>query len=392
MGVTVRQKAKGRGKPWWVFVAHNGERKSMKVGDRKAADKLASSLREKLKKGQLDLGKPKKTQVPTFGEYSDLWVEYIGTVRRESTHERYQELLRNHVLPVFGTMRLHEITKGHVRDFLVSKLKATTMKNKVGYSPATICILRDILSGVFNFAVDEEILVVNPVAGITKRLELNRKKTKPEIHPLTKPELTLFLSTCEAKFLEFYPFFLMAARTGMRLGELLAVRWGDVDFNSSFVWVRRSYRRGRMTLPKNNKGRKVDMSAQLSATLKSLLVQRKKETLRAGLGEVPDLIFHRQGHPIEQNYIRRVFKRALTKAGLREIRLHDLRHTFASLLLTQKETPVYVKEQMGHSSISITVDIYGHLIPGSNQKAVDKLDDLDAPICTPRAPYSQKAV
>jgi len=110
------------------------------------------------------------------------------------------------------------------------------------------------------------------------------------------------------------------------------------------------------------------------------------------LGEVPALIFHRNGHPIEQNYIRRVFKRALTKAGLREIRLHDLRHTFASLLLTQKETPVYVKEQMGHSSIQITVDIYGHLIPGSNKKAVDKLDDLDAPTCTLSPPYSQKAV
>ena len=392
MGVIVRQKVKGRGQPWWVFVADNGNRQSMKVGDRKAADKVASALREKLKKGQFSLDKPKKKQVPTFDEYSDLWVEYIGTVRRESTHERYQELLKNHVLPVFGAMRLDEITRGHVRDFLVSKLKATTMKDKEGYSPATICVLRDVMSGVFNFAVDEEIIGVNPLTGITKRLELNRTKNRPEIHPLTREELVVFLSTCETHFPEFYPFFLMAARTGMRLGELLAVYWGDIDFAGHFIWVRRSYRRGRFTPTKNGKDRKVDMSEQLAATLRKLLVQRKKETLKDGLGEVPDLIFHRNGRPFEQNYIRRVFKRALTKAGLREIRLHDLRHTFASLLLTQKETPVYVKEQLGHSSINITVDIYGHLIPGSNKKAVDKLDDLDAPACTPRAPYSQKAL
>ena len=77
---------------------------------------------------------------------------------------------------------------------------------------------------------------------------------------------------------------------------------------------------------------------------------------------------------MEQNYIREVFKRILRKAGIREMRLHDIRHTFASLLLSNGESPVYVKEQLGHSSIQMTVDIYGHLIPGSNRGAVNKLD------------------
>ena len=85
---------------------------------------------------------------------------------------------------------------------------------------------------------------------------------------------------------------------------------------------------------------------------------------------------------MEQNYIRRVFKRILAKAGLRDIRLHDTRHTYASLLLSNGESPVYVKEQLGHSSINITVDIYGHLIPSSNRAAVNKLDSL-----RPSAPY-----
>ena len=85
-------------------------------------------------------------------------------------------------------------------------------------------------------------------------------------------------------------------------------------------------------------------------------------------------IFQRDKKLIEQNHIRRIFKRVLTKAGIREMRIHDIRHTYASLLLSQGESPVYVKEQLGHQSIQITVDIYGHLIPSSNRGAVNRLD------------------
>ena len=116
------------------------------------------------------------------------------------------------------------------------------------------------------------------------------------------------------------------------------------------------------------------MSDQLVDALKQLLTKRKKEALQAGLGEPVPCIFHRNRKPMEQNFIRRVYKRILVKAGIREMRLHDTRHTYASLLLSKGASPVYVKEQLGHSSIKITVDIYGHLIPGSNRGAVNQLD------------------
>ena len=277
-------------------------------------------------------------------------------------------MLKNHILPVFKSKPLDKVTRGDIRDFLVAKIGQD-------YSRSTICVFRDVMSGVFNYAIDEEVINVNPVSGITKRLELRRSR-KPGIEPLTKEEVSLFLDTCEKHYLEYYPFFLMAARTGLRLGELLAIRWSDIDFNSRYVWVRQSYRRGQFTPPKDGRDRKVDMSDQLAATLRKLLTQRKREALQKGLGEIHELVFHRgSGAPLEQNYVRRDFKRILKKAGLREIRPHDIRHTFASLLLTQGESPVYVKEQLGHSSIQITVDIYGHLIPGANKAAVNKLDD-----------------
>lgn len=134
------------------------------------------------------------------------------------------------------------------------------------------------------------------------------------------------------------------------------------------------------------------MPNQLYDTFKALSIERKEEALRECRGKVVEYIFHRNGVPIAQNSIRHVFKRILTKAGLRDMRFHDCRHTFASQLLSNGQSPVYVKEQLGHSSIQVTVDIYGHLIPNSNRDAVNQLDNI-APKRTPSAPApKEKAV
>ena len=119
------------------------------------------------------------------------------------------------------------------------------------------------------------------------------------------------------------------------------------------------------------------MSRQLAETLKDLLMARKKEALVKGWGEVPERAFvNEEGRTISGSNLRnRVFYKALAKAGLRRIRIHDLRHTFASMLIQNGESLAYVKDQLGHHSIKITVDIYGHLVPGANRQAVDRLDD-----------------
>jgi integrase len=105
------------------------------------------------------------------------------------------------------------------------------------------------------------------------------------------------------------------------------------------------------------------------------LISRKKDAPASGSGKPQEIVFHRNTKHMEQNHIRRVFKHIHAKAGIREMRLHDIRHTNASLLLSNGESPVYVKEQLGHSSINITMDIYGHLIPSSHRQAVNSLDD-----------------
>ena len=121
------------------------------------------------------------------------------------------------------------------------------------------------------------------------------------------------------------------------------------------------------------------MSTQLMRVLGQIILNRKEHLLRLGLSvdELPSMrLFHNQaGQPIDDSKVRKVFARMLKISGLAKRNLHFLRHTFASLLIQQGESLAYIKEQMGHSSIDMTVDIYGHLVPGENRQTVDKLDD-----------------
>lgn len=377
MGVKVRERPAGSG-IWWIFIDHQGTRKAKKVGkDKKLAMEAAKKIEAKLALGDMGImGKQLKS--PMFREYAETWLHgYVKRLRRQSTFERYQDILTRYVYPALGNKPVDEIRRGEIRDLL---LKLNTR----GLARATICLVRDVISGPLSFAHDEELIPVNPIAGITKRLQLRREK-KTVIEPLTGEEVSLFLETCVVRTPEHYPFFLCAFRTGMRLGELLGLRWGDLDWHGKFILVQRSYKLGRMTPTKTGKVRRVDMSDQLIGAMGSLHTERKREALQEGCGEVVETVFHRDGKPMEQNYIRRVFKRILVQAGLREIRLHDIRHTFASLLLSDGASPVFVKEQLGHTSIQMTVDIYGHLIPSSNREMVNRLDSQ------PSATYPQPA-
>ena len=133
------------------------------------------------------------------------------------------------------------------------------------------------------------------------------------------------------------------------------------------------------------------MSRQLSEVLSNLRNQRRMETLQNGWGKVPDWIFISEtGTPlIEGHWRERVFGKAQEKAGLRRIRIHDLRHGYASMLIQAGESLAYIRDPLGHHSIKVTVDIYGHLAPEGNKAAVDRLDD-DAIIRNPAATETEK--
>ena len=300
-------------------------------------------------------------------------------MRRSSTFERYQGLLTKHIFPHLGQLPIDQVSRATIRELLL--LKKSTL------SDSMVRLVKDVISGVCNHAIEDGLIESNPVAGITRRLQLGRDKE--EVEPFTLEETVIFLDTAIQVSLEFHPFFLLAFRTGLRLGELLGLEWGDVDFRGRFLEIRRSFKNGRFARPKNGKSRRVDLSNQCVQALTALKKQRLAEGLASGKGMV-ETIFHRKGLPVSQNTIRNVFNRILARAGLRKKRFHDIRHTYASMMLSNGQSPQYVREQMGHSSIAITVDVYGHMIPTGNRDAVNALDNMAQQSATQTQPLEKE--
>ena len=163
------------------------------------------------------------------------------------------------------------------------------------------------------------------------------------------------------------------------MGEIFGLQWSDIDFADRFVEVRRNLVLGKIGTPKSGYLRRIDMSTQLGTALKNLKRGRTEECFKTGV-EMPKWVFvNAQGQPLDQNNFRkRIFYKVLDAAGMPRMRFHDLRHTFASLLLRQGESLTYVRDLLGHQSIKMTVDIYCNLVPGDNVQAVDRLDDSNA--------------
>ena len=331
----------------------------------------------------------------TFQEYGNWWLENVakGSIKT-STYQEYEAVLRNHVYPTLGGVQFIEVRRPMVRELI-------TAKKKEGLAQSTIRNIAAPVRGMYNQAIEDGITEKNPAARIGKLNKQSKDKPKKRIDPLTRVEVAELLKTArEGKHSHWHPLLLCACRTGARMGELIALKGIDIDFKGGFVHVQRNLSRGKISATKNGKDRRVDMSTMLADTLEELLAKRRAEALREEMKKpaeercdaaavvnavMDNWLFQTPGvvkkngqvirsTQLEPSNLRKMFNRILVDAGLRRVRFHDLRHTFASLLLQNGESLTYVKDQMGHSSIQVTVDIYGHLVPGGNRAAVDKLD------------------
>ncbi len=361
VGVTVREKIKGSG-VWWVFVNHKRQRTSIKVGRRRAALKVGETIQAQLKLGSF----PKQQEkAPTL----QIWYQrfektYLASAVSASTADSYKYNFKNHVLPALGSKPLDQITRADMEVFVASLVVHKKLAKD------TIATIIKELRRVLNHAREHKIISENPAAGLGKLY--SRAPTRHEnIEPLNREEVPLFLKATRTYSPEHYVLFLAALHSGLRQGELMGMQWPDIDWNGNFILVKRSIDRvHRMIVPtKNKKIRRVDLSDELLAELALLRKKRKEEWLSKGKNEIPEWVFCNQkgGWLDASNVVNRHFLKCLEKAGLRRLRFHDLRHTYASLLLTDGAPIAYVSEQLGHSSIELTVKRYGHLIPGANR-------------------------
>jgi len=353
------------------------------IGDRRAAEEVASKIRAKLELGEFSFQERKEASEATFGEYADKWIATTApALCKESTVMSYKDLLRLHVLPVFGNLKLSEINRGKVKDFLAARILE-------GYAQNTVRHMRDVISNVLNKAVDDEVISTNVSlkVKITKKIrngDTNEGGNGEVMDPLSAEEAVLLLDTVRKDVSKPYPLsdhyalFLLLLRTGMRIGEALALEWGDIDFNGRFVHVQRGLSRKKIETPKTGKTRRIDMTPHLAETLTAHKIECKKRALAMGLREVPELVFTNSagGFIDVDNWRRRVFNRALRKAGLRKIRIHDLRHTYATLRIAKGDNIADVAGQLGHADATMTLKIYYHWLPGGKKAEVDALDNL----------------
>jgi len=202
---------------------------------------------------------------------------------------------------------------------------------------------------------------------------------------LTQEEAETFLQSAKALRPKRYPLFLTALRAGLRVGELIALEWGDVQMGESdedknrYILVRHNFTHGNFTSPKNRKEGRVDLDRELRRVLIELRDQRMLEAMQRGEEEVSGLVFPSEtGGPLDsRNVYHRDFLPCLEAAGLRRITWHTLRHSFAHALIANGASLAYVSQQMRHQSIQVTVDRYGHLVPGGQIEFIDRLGTVE---------------
>lgn len=367
MGVKVREKVPGSGE-WWVFINYNRKRRAQKVGSEEAARETARKVEAKIAAKELRLDSPEDARQILLREYAEKWMTgHVAHNLKPATQHSYRGQLDRHILPAFGNRPMAEISRGEVRDFCHNLMTD-------GLSAASVKVTLIIISSIFNHAIEDGLVPDNPAGKPGRYLKVPSRRGKAEF--LTPEEGAVLLDAAREHLPRLYPLFLAALRTGMRQGELIGLQWGDVDWNGKFIEVKRTNYNGHISSPKNGKPRRVDMSDGLAAALADHRRAIAAEALKSGR-PMPEWVFSGEGGgPVEASWLRKRFELCLKKAGLRHVPFHALRHSFASALLGLGESLAYIRDQLGHHSIQITVDNYGHLVPGANRKAVNRLDNL----------------
>jgi integrase len=280
---------------------------------------------------------------------------YLESAVAQSTAASYRNNFKTHINDVLGTLRLDEIRHEKMEEFISDLVKKKLAK-------ATIQTIIKDLCTLFNHAKTRKLVTDNPASGLTQLY--SQAKAKHEfIEPLTKKEVPLFLKAVKEHAPHLYAMFFTAIHTGVRQGEIAGLQRGDIDFAGKYLIVQRSIDRvHRKVVPtKTKRIRRVDLSNELIAVLKEHTREQRENWLKQEKSEneqekkpLPEWLFPNQegSWPDMANIAERHFHRCMEKAGLHRRRPYDLRHTFASLLLTAGAPIAYVSEQMGHQKHS----------------------------------------
>jgi integrase len=297
------------------------------------------------------------------------WLETTAKPRlRPRTFIGYRQHVEAHIVPALGTLRLHALCPQQVQAmFLGLQVKRL--------SPSTIRGVRAVLRAALGDALRWGLVGRNAAA-----LAHGPRVQRPELKVFSTEQAQRFLQVIKGERLE--AFFCTAVATGLRLGELLGLRWSDVDLDGGSLTVRQALQRQgkevRFVEPKSKQSRRrLNLPMFAVSALTHHRDRQVADRRLAGSRWIDTgLVFTSSiGTALDERNVRRSFKEVLRGAELPDLRLHDLRHTTATLLLTQGVHPRVVMETLGHSQVSLTLDTYSHVLPGLQAEAARRLED-----------------
>ncbi len=356
---------------WVGSITHNGKRKVFYGKTKKEArDKKNTALYEQ-QKGTLPI-----TSKQTVAQFLEHWLENTQKASvRPRTYERYEEVIRLHINPALGRYQLQKLTAQHIEAFYTKKLDE-------GLSPRTVNTFHNILHKALDKARKLRLVGEN-VSELVDRPRVE----DTEINPLSLEQIKALLVVAQGHPME--ALLTLALATGMRRGELLGLKWKDIDFEKGTLQVRRIMSRVPSKLKTEERKGYVEAATKTKKSRRSIVIvtfalealRRHQERQQVAKEKASrwvenDLVFRTSvGTPLHpDNNIFVPFKELLKEAMLPNIRFHDLRHSAATLLLSEGVHPKIVQEILGHSNINITLNVYSHVLPGMQQGAMDKMN------------------
>jgi len=364
---TITRRQDGRWEARYMAHTAKGPKRKVLYGKTRAevAEKLTKAMADR------DGGVVFDSENQTVGEYLNRWLRdsVRGSVK-PITFESYERLVRVHIATALGRVKLKNLTPAHLQGFYRDRLDA-------GLSPRTVQYLHVLLHRSLKQALRWNMLPRNVAEAVDPP-----KVFKEEIRPLSSAQARTLLEAAREDRLE--ALYVLAIHCGLRQGELLALRWDDVDLVVGTLRVNRSLTVTKdgptFTTPKTAKSRRtVQLTVGAVEALKRHSERQAQEMVKVdALYRDQGLVFASQiGTPMNrQNLNSRSFKPLLERAGLPNIRFHDLRHTCATLLLGQGVHPKFVQELLGHATIAITLDTYSHVLPGMGRQVSLAMQDV----------------
>jgi integrase len=342
----------------------------------------AAEVRDQLLKARSDhaRGLPITIERQTVEQYLGHWLEHtLKAKAKPRSYESFSTIARLHIEPSIGRIQLHKLAPQHIQKLLDEK-------SKKGLSPQTVTNIRTVLRSALSQAMKWNLVSRNS-AVLVNVPRIPHKR----IQPLDPEHARKLLET--AKGGRFEAIYTVALTLGMRRGEVLGLRWSDVDFDGRAIRVNQSMQR--LSTGSSDKGKRSELQATETKTdgsrrtialpdsvvraLRAHRARQAQDRLVAGMSWTDqELVFtNRSGRPIEPILLHRDYKALLKKAGLpTTLRFHDLRHSAASLLLAQGVHPRAIMELLGHSSISVTMNVYGHVMPAMMRDVAERMDAL----------------